>query len=177
MGMLDLINTAKQNLKEYSDAEFLTRDQTGTILIHALTLFESRFGRWAALNGEIVEAAPKVTGAIPQRPGTRVKVMFQLHGKRVDVQLTELAKLVKAVYDVSTDEAFAAALKRCLGSSGVTTDATESDRADPMFGARGVLVGFSTSVKTEPFVNVKFSHVNQEPEEILSRAAKLPEVK
>lgn len=177
MGMLDLINTAKQNLKEYSDAEFLTRDQTGTILIHALTLFESRSGRWAALNGEIVEATPKVTGAIPQRPGTRVKVMFQLHGKRVDVQLTELAKLVKAVYGVSTDDEFSAALKACLGSSGVTTDATEADRANPLFGARGVLVGFSTGVKTEPFVNVKFSHMDQKPEEISARAAKLPEVK
>jgi hypothetical protein len=189
MGIMDMVNKAKANLKSGQDADFLIKDQKGEILIHSFTFYETDKGKWAALQGEIAKVAGKTTGSVTQPVGTRIKVVHKCHGDYPLIGYEGVLKTVKAIFDPSDDSDLQAAMRACFGSdeSGLSNRASAEDRANPFFGARGVLVGFSTKETKNAeqrraagktvFLDVSYSHVEQTLEEIAARAAKLPEIK
>ena len=188
MGIMDMVNKAKANMKEGADGDFLLKDQQGEILIHALTFFESDKGKWAAIKGEIVKSQGKTSTAVVQPAGTKIKCIYKCHGDYPLIGYEGVLKAIKAIYDPSDDNELKEAMAACFGSdeSGFTKKASDADKKHPLFGARGVIVGFSTknaknsekrvAQGKEPIVETTFSHIPQEVEAITARAAKLPEV-
>ena len=187
MGMSDLILKAKATARVEQDGEFIGKDQSGTILIHSFEFYETTAGKWAAMKGEIASSRATVNGALVQPVGTRVRTVITCHGKFADMGYEKVYKIIKAVYDPSDDDELRQAMVACFGSneSGFTNMATEADRKHPLFGARGILVGFSSkdaknnserlAAGKQPIVNVNFTHVKQTSEEIAARRLKLAE--
>ena len=188
MGIMDMVNKAKANMKEGSDGDFLLKDQQGKLLIHGFTFFETDKGKWASVKGEILEVAGKTSTSVTQPVGTRVKCIFKCHGDYPLIGYEGVLKAVKAIYDPTDDNELKDAMVACFGSdeSGLAKKATKEDRAHPLFAARGVIVGFSTknskgsdkrvAAGKDPITEIQFMHIPQEVEAITARAAKLPEV-
>lgn len=187
MGIMDMVNKAKANMKEGNEGDFLLKDQQGEILIHSFTFFESDKGKWAAIKGEIVKSQGKTSTAVVQPAGTKIKVIYKCHGDYPLIGYEGVLRAIKAIYDPSDDSELRDAMVACFGSdeSGLTSRANKEDRAHPLFAARGVVVGFATknaknsekriAAGKEPIVETSLSHIPQEVDAITARAAKLPE--
>ncbi len=188
MGFQDMVNKAKADMKAGFDGEFLLKDQVGKMMIHAFTFYETDKGKWGAIKAEIVEASPRVSGAFVQKPGTMIKQVFKCHGDYPKIGYEGITRAIQAIFDPEDDAEFNQALTATFGSheTGFTNKATAEDRKHPFFGARGVIVGFTTKVGKsaekrikngkEPIVDVYYTHIPQEASEIQARAAKLPEI-
>lgn len=189
MGFMDMVEKARENKSAGKDADFIAKDQQGEILVHSLTFFETDKGKWGALSGEIVKSSPKVSGAVVQQPGTKVKVVYKCHGDYPLIGYEGILRAVEAIYGTEGNkEETDLAMRTCFGSDEThfTKKATAKDREHPLFAGRGCLVGFSSknakntdkrvAAGKDPIVEVSFKHIEQELEDIKARAAKLPEV-
>ena len=188
MGIMDMVKKAQANMKGDNEGEYFAKDQTGQMLVHSFTFFETDKGKWGALKGEIVDSKPRVQGAFIQPSGTKMKLIYKCHGDYPLIGYEGVLKAVKAIYDPADDAEIALSMQTCFGSdeSGFTGKAKPEDRKHPLFAARGVLVGFSTkNAKNSEkraaegkvvFVDVALSHIEQEVDAIQERAKKLPEV-
>ena len=135
-----------------------------------------------------MESRARAQGAFVQAPGTKVKVLYKCHGDYPLIGYEGLYKAIKGIFGPAEENEEKQAMRACFGSdeSGYSSKASKEDRANPLFAARGVTVGFTTKAsKSSPervkagkseIVEVSFSHLEQTPEDIAARAAKLPEV-
>lgn len=187
MGFMDSVEKASE--KKDFGGEFINENQTGTILLHSVTFYETDTGKWGAMNGEIVESSPRVQGALVQKPGTAVKALYKCHGKWANIGYEGIVKLVRASFGTGEDKAkLMKAVSACFGDDkdGLTSKASDEARANPFFGARGVLVKFTSKPSKSnekrakegksALTDVSWAHIDQEPEDIIKRAKELPEV-
>lgn len=187
MGIMEMMKKARENSREADESEWVLPDQKGVILIHSVTFFENDSGKWGAFKGEIISSEPRVGGAMVQKPGTKIKCVWKCHGDYPQLGYKKLYGAIRAIFDPADDAELNQALVACFGSdeSGLTKRASKADRENPFFGARGIMVKFSTKTYLSDerkakglhgFTDESFFHMDQTPEEIAANAAKLPEV-
>lgn len=187
MGIMEMMKKARATSREADDSEWVLPDQKGIILIHSVTFFENDRGKWGALKGEVVASEPRVSGAMAQKPGTRVKCVWKCHGDYPQIGYKKLYGAIRAIFDPVDEAELNQALVACFGSdeSGLTERASQADRANPFFGARGIMVRFSTKTYLSDdrkakglhgFTDELFFHMDQTPEEVAERAKLLPEI-
>ncbi len=188
-GFMDMIKKAKENIKpDRVQEEYLAQNMNAEILIHCLKFFENDSGKWGALVGEITKSSPSKSDATAQPVGTRIKVVWKCHGKFLLIGYGDMYKAVKATFGAETDEEMNISLQTCFGSSEnrFTKEATAEDQQVLGFAARGFLVNVSTRPagdvekrKAEGktiFTDIKYTHIDQTPEEVAERASRLPAI-
>ncbi len=164
--------------------------QTGRILIHQLTGYDTDAGAYCAVKGEIVSVQPKVSGGPTQPPGTKVQSVFTCNGKYASIGWEHVAKLVSALFDVGLgDPEFDGINVSVFGKTGINKEASAAEQADPFFAARGFLIDFSTSINAksaakraaegkEAIVQINWTHVSDKQgnslAEVAERCKKLP---
>lgn len=183
---------ARLTARSFDGGDYLLQGQSGKILIHQLTGFNTDAGAYCGVKGEIVSVQPKVSGGATQPVGTRVQSTFTCNGKYANIGWEGVVKLVSALFDINmTDPEFDGINVAVFGKTGVSKEATKEEQADPFFAARGMLIGFSTSINAksaakraavgkEPITEIVWSHVSDTQgnslAEIAERVKKLPPI-
>lgn len=178
MSFLDMVAKAKRFAKR--EGEFIKGEQQGTLLIKSWGSFKGQSGPFTVLLGQLVEVRPKTTGGPTQAVGTELKIMHCMYGsvKRIQAQQADLLNCIIEVSGCNEEDA-GAVMKEIFGDaeSGVSADASKEAQESPAFGARGMLVDFSSKSldkkdqNGEPFVQVRLSHRKDgnSDEEIVAR--------
>lgn len=87
---------AEAKTRGSSDGEFFNPDQQGSLVIHKIVDHMKASVRTVILVGEVLESNAKTTDAIVQKPGTKVKRIYQLSVRKwaIDELKTDLVRII-----------------------------------------------------------------------------------
>lgn len=96
MSFYDDLAAAKTNGS--NDGDYIAPGQTGSILIHGMINKQSSTKRTVILVGEVASSKAKVSGAVTQTPGTKVKKIYSLskYDWHLNMLKTDLINIVGA---------------------------------------------------------------------------------
>lgn len=87
---------AEAKTRGSNDGDFFNPDQQGSLVIHKIVDHVKASKRTVILVGEILESNAKTPEAIVQKPGTKVKRIYQLsvHQWHIDELKTDLVRII-----------------------------------------------------------------------------------